>query len=85
SLVVRGARVELDLSGAIDVAAERARLSRDLAAAQRELQTSTAKLANAAFVARAPEPVVAKVRARLVAAEASVTRISAQLDALPRS
>ena len=32
-----GARVELDLSGAIDVAAERGRLAKDLAAAQKEL------------------------------------------------
>ena len=43
----------------------------------------TAKLGNADFVAKAPEPVVAKVRGRLSAAEADIQRISAQLDALP--
>ncbi len=83
SVSVRGARIELDLSGAIDVAAERGRLAKDLAAAQKELQTVTAKLGNADFVAKAPEPVVAKVRGRLSAAEADIQRISAQLDALP--
>ncbi|MFL6128915.1 MAG: valine--tRNA ligase [Mycobacteriales bacterium] len=83
SVSVRGARVELDLSRAIDVAAERGRLSRDLAAARKELQTATAKLDNADFVAKAPEPVVAKVRGRLAAAEAEIERISGQLDALP--
>jgi valyl-tRNA synthetase len=77
--------VEVDLSGAIDVGAERARLAKDLAAARKELQTATAKLANTDFVAKAPEPVVAKVRGRLTAAEADIERISGQLDALPSS
>ncbi|WP_346275468.1 valine--tRNA ligase [Pseudonocardia sp.] len=85
SLSVRGVRVELDLSGAIDVGAERARLRKDLAAAEKELQAATAKLANTAFIAKAPEPVVAKVRGRLTAAEADMERISGQLDALPAS
>ena len=46
--------VELDTSGAIDVAAERARLGRDLAAAQKELDQAEKKLGNPAFVAKAP-------------------------------
>jgi valyl-tRNA synthetase len=83
SVSVRGARVELDLSGAIDIAAERSRLSKDLAAADKELQTATAKLDSSDFVTKAPEPVVAKVRGRLAAARADIERISAQLDALP--
>jgi valyl-tRNA synthetase len=83
SVSVRGARVDLDLSGAIDFAAERARLSRDIAAARKELQTATAKLDNADFVVKAPEPVVAKVRGRLAAAEADIRRLSDLLDALP--
>jgi valyl-tRNA synthetase len=83
SVSVRAARIELDLSGAIDVAAERGRLSKDLAAARKEVQTTAAKLDNADFVTRAPEPVVAKVRGRLTAAQADIERITAQLDALP--
>jgi valyl-tRNA synthetase len=83
SLAIRGARVELDLSGTIDVAAERARLSKDLAAAERERATATGKLAKADFLAKAPEPVVAKVRGRLAAAESDIARVTAQLAALP--
>jgi valyl-tRNA synthetase len=83
SLSVRATTVELDLSGAIDVAAERARLTKDLAAAEKELLTATAKLANTDFIDKAPEPVVAKVRARLTSAEADVERITGQLGALP--
>ena len=46
--------VELDTSGAIDVAAERARLGRDLAAAQKELDAAEKKLGNPKFVEKAP-------------------------------
>ncbi len=81
----KGAVVELDLSGAIDVGAERARLEKDLAAARKEIEVADAKLANADFLAKAPEPVVAKIRGRKETAEADVARISGQLDALPAS
>ncbi|TAM85812.1 MAG: valine--tRNA ligase, partial [Jatrophihabitans sp.] len=77
-----GATVEVDLSGTIDVAAERARLTKDLAAAQKERDLNAAKLANAAFVANAPEAVVGKHRDRLAAAEADIARIQAALEAL---
>ena len=83
SLSVRSATVELDLSGAIDVAAERARLAKDLAAAEKELRTATAKLANTDFIDKAPEAVVTKVRTRLASAESDVERITGQLAALP--
>ncbi len=75
--------VELDLSGAIDVAAERRRLDKDRAAATKELQAADRKLGNEQFLAKAPEKVVAGIRARRVAAEADVARIDAQLAALP--
>jgi valyl-tRNA synthetase len=81
-LSVEGAVVELDLSGAIDVAAERARLEKDLALARKEIDAADAKLANADFVAKAPDQVVAKISARKSAGEADVARISAQLAAL---
>jgi valyl-tRNA synthetase len=78
-----GVTVELDLSGAIDVAAERARLTRDRAAAEKERATNAGKLGNEAFLAKAPDAVVAKVRDRLAAAEADLARIDAALAALP--
>ncbi|HEY0814655.1 MAG TPA: valine--tRNA ligase [Pseudonocardia sp.] len=75
--------VELDTSGAIDVAAERARLGRDLAAARKELEQTERKLGNPAFVAKAPVPVVEDIRGRQAAAAADIERITARLDALP--
>jgi valyl-tRNA synthetase len=80
-----GVTVELDLSAAIDVAAERARLAKDLAAAHKERDVNAAKLGNEAFTGKAPDPVVAKVRDRLAAAVAEVARIEAALAALPAS
>lgn len=83
SLPVAGATVALDLSGAIDVEAERKRLTKDLAAAEKEKAQATGKLGNEAFLAKAPEKVVDKIRGRLEAAEADIVRITAQLAALP--
>ncbi|WP_069811418.1 valine--tRNA ligase [Streptomyces sp. TP-A0874] len=83
TLPVAGARVALDLSGAIDVEAERKRLTKDLAAAEKELAQTTAKLGNESFLAKAPEQVVDKIRGRRQTAEADIERISAQLAALP--
>lgn len=77
--------VELDLSGTIDVAAERARLTKDQISAAKEIAQATAKLDNQAFLAKAPEPVVAKIRDRLAAAEADLSRIQARLAALPEA
>ncbi|MEW1750481.1 valine--tRNA ligase [Streptomyces angustmyceticus] len=83
SLPVAGAKVALDLSGTIDVEAERKRLTKDLGAAEKEKAQATAKLGNEAFLAKAPEKVVDKIRGRLEAAEADIVRITAQLAALP--
>ncbi|GGL19719.1 valine--tRNA ligase [Mangrovihabitans endophyticus] len=83
--VTGGIAVDLDTRGTIDVAAERARLAKDRAAAEKEAAQCRAKLDNDAFVAKAPEPVVAKIRDRLSAAEADLARIAASLEALPTS
>jgi len=82
-LEVAGLRVDLDLSGAIDLDAERRRLRRDLQAAEREAAAVGAKLANPQFTERAPEAVVAAARQRLGAAEAEIVRLRAALAALP--
>ncbi|MFU8874765.1 valine--tRNA ligase [Micromonospora sp. SL4-19] len=75
--------VALDTRGSIDVAAERARLSKDRAAAEKEAAQARAKLDNPAFVGKAPEHVVAKIRERLAVAETDLVRIDAALEALP--
>ncbi len=78
-----GITVELDTRGTIDVAAERARLGKDRAAAEKELAQCRAKLQNPSFVEKAPEVVVAKIAARLAAAEAELARVEAALESLP--
>jgi valyl-tRNA synthetase len=83
SLEVGGVHVELDTSGTIDVAAERKRLAKDLAAAEKELAQCDGKLNNPSFVDKAPAPVVDKIKARREAAVADIARVSARLDALP--
>ncbi|MCY7342006.1 MAG: valine--tRNA ligase [Pseudonocardia sp.] len=75
--------VELDTSGAIDVGAERARLGRDLAAAQKELDQADRKLGNPKFVDKAPADVVHGIRARRATAAADIERVAARLAALP--
>ncbi len=78
-------KVELDLTGTIDIGAERARLTKDLATAQKDLQTAQVKLSNEGFMAKAPENVVVEIKERLVTTSADIERISAQLAALPQS
>jgi valyl-tRNA synthetase len=75
--------VELDTSGTIDVAAERRRLEKDLAAAQKELAGTAAKLANKGFLSKAPAEVVDKIRARQQVAGEEVQRITARLESFP--
>ncbi len=75
--------VEVDTSGTVDVAAERRRLEKDLAAAQKELAQTAGKLGNEAFLAKAPEDVVAKIKARQQLATEEVDRINTRLAGLP--
>ncbi|MFJ4212748.1 class I tRNA ligase family protein, partial [Streptomyces hydrogenans] len=85
SLPVAGATVSLDLSGTIDVAAERKRLAKDLAAAEKEKAQAEAKLGNEAFLAKAPDNVVDKIKGRLAKADEDIARIQSQLDTLPQA
>jgi valyl-tRNA synthetase len=74
--------VELDTSGTVDVAAERRRLEKDLATAEKDLAQTTAKLGNEEFLAKAPDAVVDKIRTRQQVAGEEVERITARLAAL---
>ncbi|MFE3520399.1 valine--tRNA ligase [Streptomyces sp. NPDC059161] len=84
SLPVAGATVALDLSGTIDVEAERKRLAKDLGAAEKEKADANKKLGNEAFLAKAPDNVVDKIRTRLAKAEADIERITNQIANLPQ-
>ena len=57
-LVVRGEVAALPLKGVIDLAAERARLAKEMAKADADIKRVDAKLTNPNFVARAPEEMV---------------------------
>jgi valyl-tRNA synthetase len=76
-------KVEFDLTGSIDVAAERARLEKDLVTAQKDKQTAEVKLNNQGFMAKAPDSVVIEIRERLEKTTADIQRITAQLSQLP--
>ena len=82
SLAAEDITVELDVAGAVDVAAERRRLEKDLAAARTEAGQAERKLANADFTAKAPAAVVDKTRARLDAARSDITRLEHRLEGL---
>ena len=78
-------KVEFDLTGSIDVAAERTRLEKDLATAQKDKQTAEVKLNNQGFMAKAPDSVVIEIRERLEKTTVDIQRITAQLSQLPSS
>jgi len=82
TLEIAGVKIELDLTGSIDVVAERARLEKDLAAAKKDLQTAEVKLGNAGFMAKAPADVVVEIKERLTKTSADIERITAALAAL---
>ena len=83
TVVAEGVTVDLDTSAGIDVAAERRRMEKDLAAARKEADQAERKLGNEAFLAKAPADVVEKSRGRLEAARDDITRIAGRLAALP--
>ena len=82
SLTAEDVTVELDLAGTVDVAAERARMEKDLAVARKEAAQMAAKLGNSGFTGKAPADVVAKSRQRQADAEADIARLEARLASL---
>ncbi|MEJ6577881.1 MAG: valine--tRNA ligase [Actinomycetota bacterium] len=85
SIEVGKVRIEFDLTGAIDIAAERARLTKDLSTAEKDRATAKVKLENEGFMAKAPIEVVQEIRKRLIQTSTDIESISAQLAALPKS
>jgi valyl-tRNA synthetase len=76
--------IEFDLTGAIDLVAERTRLSKDLQAAQKDRDTAKVKLENEGFMAKAPADVVVEIKARLNQTTADIERLTALLEKLPK-
>jgi valyl-tRNA synthetase len=80
-LLVRGEVAALPLKGVIDLAAERARLDKEIAKAEADIKRVDAKLANEKFVANAPEEIVEEEKEKR---EAAVARKAKFLEALDR-
>ena len=80
--VVAGATLALPVAEFIDLAAERARLSKEVASLGSEIDKLAKKLGNADFVARAPEEVVEENRERLADAETAKAKLEAALGRL---
>jgi len=74
--------VTLDTHGAVDVEAERKRLEKDLAKANKELEQTGKKLGNENFLSKAPEEVVKKIKDRQQVAREEVERITSRLEGL---
>jgi valyl-tRNA synthetase len=78
--VVGEARICLFME--IDVAAEKARLGKELARLEGEIVKANGKLGNESFVARAPAAVIEQERKRLADFEATVAKVKDQLARL---
>jgi valyl-tRNA synthetase len=81
-LVVRNQVAALPLKGVIDLAAERARLEKEMQKVAADIARIDAKLGNADFVKRAPEEVVEGEREKRDEAEERRARIREALERL---
>jgi valyl-tRNA synthetase len=84
-LVVRGDVAALPLKGVIDLDAERARLSKEMAKCDADIARVDAKLNNPNFVARAPEDVVEEEKEKRDEALARKAKIAEALQRLKDS
>jgi valyl-tRNA synthetase len=81
-LLVRGEIAALPLAGVIDLAAERARLEKELGKIAEDISRIDKKLGNADFMARAPEEVVEEQREKREEAEGRQTKVREALERL---
>ena len=82
SFVVAGVTCALDLSGAIDFAAEKARLAKEIAGHDADIERVNRKLGNPDFLAKAKEEVIEENRTKLADAEAAKAKLGAALKRL---
>jgi valyl-tRNA synthetase len=81
-LVVRGEVAALPLKGVIDLAAERARLAKEMAKCDADIARVDQKLGNADFLKRAPEEVVEGEREKREEAQARREKLAEALERL---
>jgi valyl-tRNA synthetase len=77
-LLAGGNELYVPLEGLLDLDEERARLERELAALAAERARAEAKLANPAFLEKAPATVVARARERLAEVDQALAKVRAQ-------
>jgi valyl-tRNA synthetase len=81
-IVVGGVTVAFPLEGAVDLVAEKSRLSKAVSAAEKDRDSLAARLANPSFTERAKPEAVEKARADYDARAAEAERLSAALARL---
>jgi valyl-tRNA synthetase len=81
-IVVRSEVAALPIAGVIDLAAERARLVKEMAKCDADIGRVDAKLGNPNFVARAPEEVVEEEKEKRDAAQARKAKLAEALERL---
>jgi valyl-tRNA synthetase len=84
-VLVRGEVAALPLKGVIDLAAERARLEKEIGKADGDIKRVDAKLANEKFVANAPEEIVEEEKEKREAAVARKTKLQEALERLKKA
>jgi valyl-tRNA synthetase len=78
--VAAGCALEVPLEGLIDRDSERARLTRELEKARKEIDGLDRKLSNASFVERAPANVVEENRRRLKDYQDQAAKLTSALE-----
>jgi len=82
--LVGNMKVLIPMAGLIDVAAEMARLNKEIDKKQQEISRIEAKLSNPNFVERAPEAVVEKERAKIAELLAALNNFNDQLTRIQK-
>jgi len=82
ALVGSDVEIVMPLGGLIDIAQEKTRIAKDIGKVEKEISTIEKKLANADFVAKAAEDVVAENRTRLVEEQTKRQRLVEALATL---
>jgi valyl-tRNA synthetase len=77
-----GVEMHVPLAGLVDIAAERARLAKEIERVRKELAGVRRKLDNASFLERAPEEIVDKEREKAAELESKDELLSRGLERL---
>ncbi len=81
-VVTNECKMYMPMAELVDIAKEKERIQKELDKAHKEFEGQTKKLSNQAFLAKAPEAVLAKERDRLTRAEALIANLEESLKKL---